>query len=83
VPRRPSLAVPDEDDFTPRPLREIEIDYIRQTLEHFGGNKSRAAKSLGISRQTLRDKLVAADRDDLDESPPTRRGQISVGSTSS
>jgi DNA-binding NtrC family response regulator len=83
VPRRPSLAVPDEDDFTPRPLREIEIDYIRQTLEHFGGNKSRAARSLGISRQTLRDKLVAADRDDLDENPPTRRGQISVGSTNS
>jgi transcriptional regulator with PAS, ATPase and Fis domain len=83
VPRRPTVAVPEEDDFAPRPLREIEIDYIRQTLEHFGGNKSRAAKSLGISRQTLRDKLVAADRDDLDENPPTRRGQISVGSTSS
>ncbi len=48
--------------FEPRPLRDIELEYIRKTLEHFGGNKSQAAKCLGISRQTLRDKLQNAAR---------------------
>ncbi|GJM44904.1 MAG: acetoacetate metabolism regulatory protein AtoC [Gemmatimonadota bacterium] len=48
--------------FVPLPLREVELDHIRRTLEYFEGNKSRAAKCLGISRQTLRDKLAAQDR---------------------
>ena len=48
--------------FLPRPLREVELEHIRRTLEHFEGNKSRAAKCLGISRQTLRDKLAAAEK---------------------
>jgi len=60
---RPAAATPAaEPSFVPRPLREIELEYIRRTVEHFGGNKSQAAKTLGISRQTLRDKLRAGDR---------------------
>jgi DNA-binding NtrC family response regulator len=63
-----SNASPEPSAFRPRPLREVEIEHIRRTLEFFEGNKSRAAKELGISRQTLRDKLrdleepSAADR---------------------
>jgi DNA-binding NtrC family response regulator len=39
---------PAEDEaFEPRPLREIELAYIRRTVDHFGGNKSRAARALG------------------------------------
>ncbi|MFN8179517.1 MAG: sigma-54 dependent transcriptional regulator [bacterium] len=56
----PASAIPSHA-FVPRALREIELEHIQRTLEHFGGNKSRAAKALGISRQTLRDKLRGAD----------------------
>ncbi|MBZ0267331.1 sigma 54-interacting transcriptional regulator, partial [bacterium] len=62
-----STAVPAaETAFLPRPLREVELDHIRRTLEHFDGNKSQAARCLGISRQTLRDKLTAAGRTKAD-----------------
>jgi two-component system, NtrC family, response regulator AtoC len=37
-----------------RPLREIEDDHIDRVIAHCGGNKSRAAKLLGVSRETLR-----------------------------
>ena len=43
--------------FQPRSLRDVELDHIRLTLDFYEGNKSRAARALGISRQTLRDKL--------------------------
>jgi len=40
-----------------RTLAEVEADYIRHVLESVGGNRSRAAKVLGIDRKTLREKL--------------------------
>jgi DNA-binding NtrC family response regulator len=40
------------------PLREMEQLYIKQVLVATGQNKSKAAKILGISRTTLRDKLA-------------------------
>ena len=61
-----AVEVVESAPFVPRPLREIEVEYIRKTLDHFEGNKSRAAKCLGISRQTLRDKLRAAERVETD-----------------
>ena len=41
-----------------RTLEEVESKYIRSVLESVGGNKSRAAKTLGIDRKTLREKLA-------------------------
>jgi DNA-binding NtrC family response regulator len=41
------------------PLSEIERDYIRKVLETVGWNKSKAARMLGISRTTLREKIKA------------------------
>ncbi|MBP8195631.1 MAG: hypothetical protein KAY55_00565, partial [Deltaproteobacteria bacterium] len=38
-------------------LEEAERRYIRHTIEHFGGNRSEAARSLGIGRNTLLRKL--------------------------
>jgi DNA-binding NtrC family response regulator len=34
-------------------LRDLEIDVIRQALALAGGNKSHAARLLGLSRDTL------------------------------
>ena len=38
-------------------MREMERQLIRRTLQDTGGNRTRAAKSLGISLRTLRNKL--------------------------
>jgi len=45
------------DDLFPMTLKEMEKLLIEKTLERTSGNKSRAAKILGISRQTLREKV--------------------------
>ncbi len=43
----------------PKPLPEVERAYIAAVLDRVGGNKTRAAEILGISRQTLRAKLAS------------------------
>ncbi len=54
-----------------RPLVEIEKLAIEHALEVCGGNKTRAASLLGISRQTLRTKLSEfALGDDAEEADP-------------
>jgi two-component system response regulator AtoC len=94
APREAVTPPPEETVFVPRPLREIELEYIQRTVEYFGNNKSQAAKRLGISRQTLRDKLQAADRAEKanasrlmepasEAESPSSGGKISVGSASS
>jgi DNA-binding NtrC family response regulator len=46
-------------EFTiPAPLEEIERRAIEATLEHTGGDKTRAARALGIGRKTLYRKLL-------------------------
>jgi two-component system response regulator HydG len=40
-----------------RTLEQVEAEYIRHVLERLNGNKSQAAKTLGIDRKTLREKL--------------------------
>jgi DNA-binding NtrC family response regulator len=47
--------------FFPMTLREVERIQIERTLEQTNGNKSKAAGILGISRQTLREKLKTFD----------------------
>jgi Nif-specific regulatory protein len=49
----------DDDAFlTPvRPLREVEEAYVRHVLELCGGNRSEAARRLGIGRNTLLRKI--------------------------
>jgi len=41
-----------------RTLAEVERAYISQVMQRVEANKSKAAKILGISRQTLRKKLM-------------------------
>jgi DNA-binding protein Fis len=44
----------------PLTLAEVERAYILRVMEQVKGNKSEAAKVLGITRQTLRKKLTEA-----------------------
>ncbi|MFH0794600.1 MAG: sigma-54 dependent transcriptional regulator [bacterium] len=38
-------------------LEQVEMEFIKRTLDAEGGNRTRAAKALGISRRTLQRKL--------------------------
>jgi DNA-binding NtrC family response regulator len=40
-----------------RTLEEVELEYITKVLSSVDGNRTRAAKILGIDRKTLRKKL--------------------------
>ncbi|HET6463818.1 MAG TPA: helix-turn-helix domain-containing protein, partial [Candidatus Krumholzibacteria bacterium] len=55
MPRASAASV--TSPFFPMTLRDVERIQIEKTLEQTNGNKSRAAAILGISRQTLREKL--------------------------
>lgn len=46
------------------PLEDIERAAILQTLDHVGGNKTEAAKRLGITRKTLHTKLTRYEKED-------------------
>jgi DNA-binding protein Fis len=43
-----------------RTLAEIEMQHIRNVLASCGGNRTNAARILGIDRKTLREKLKAS-----------------------
>jgi two-component system response regulator AtoC len=43
-------------------LAELEADYINETLKATGGNKSEAARALGISRKNLYEKLARYEK---------------------
>ena len=49
---------PEEVSREPRTLASVEKSYILKVLRQVNGNKSEAAKILGITRQTLRKKLT-------------------------
>lgn len=58
-PDLPSLmrfSAPRQDGLH-RTLAEVEKEYIRNVLASVDGNKTRAAKILGVDRKTLREKL--------------------------
>ncbi len=50
-------AAGDRRAFLPSPLAEIERLHIERALRHFGGNRTRTAMALGISRATLINKI--------------------------
>ncbi len=52
-----SFEMEEPEDFVPIPLSEAERVQILKTIEWARGNKTKAARTLGISRQTLREKL--------------------------
>jgi DNA-binding NtrC family response regulator len=64
LPFQPVAEAPNTPPVTSAPgfrrLAEIEAAYVRNVLRAVSGNKSAAAKILGITRQTLRKKLGEA-----------------------
>ena len=48
---------PFQVEFAPRQLKDVEKNLIFQTLDQTNGNRTHAAKMLGISVRTLRNKL--------------------------
>ena len=58
------LPAPDQVPETESPgsLEAVEREAILKTLEMAGGNKSEAARRLGITRKTLHKKLKKYDR---------------------
>lgn len=45
------------DNLHERIMREVEAPLIETVLEHTGGNQSRAAAILGMTRSTLRNRI--------------------------
>ncbi len=45
-----------------RTLEAVAAEYIRNVMADVGGNKTAAARILGINRRTLREKLKKTDR---------------------
>jgi DNA-binding NtrC family response regulator len=58
--RMPEGRTPDAAPAEARTLAAIEKAYILKVMQQANGNKSEAAKILGITRQTLRKKLTEA-----------------------
>ncbi len=58
---RAANAGQTDTPFEPRSLAEVETEHIRAVLRHCNGNRSKAAKVLGIGRNTLWRKLAAMD----------------------
>lgn len=55
----------------PEAVNEFEKKYIKRVLDHVNGNQSRAARALGIHRNTLSRKIGVYK---LDHRPRRRRG---------
>ena len=49
------------DNLHERILREVEVPLIRTVLDYTGGNQSRAAEILGMTRSTLRNRIRRYD----------------------
>lgn len=57
--RREAKNSINTDNF--KPLKEIEIETVLKAIDAFNGNKSKAAKALGITRKALYSRLKQAD----------------------
>src|SRR2546423_5930739 len=57
----------------PPSLAEVEADYVRETLAATKGNKSEAAKILGISRKTLYERLARGNKEVRDQESAVRK----------
>jgi DNA-binding NtrC family response regulator len=68
--RSSHVLVASEDPSDLVPLEEVERRYVLRVLEAVGGNKSLAAKVLGLDRKTLYRKLTRYGVAGCDDNPP-------------
>ena len=59
LPSLSSVKIASADSFSGKSLREVEMETIYATLDEHDGNKTAAARQLGISLKTLYNKLNA------------------------
>ncbi len=64
------FPLPREAPDVLRPLVAVEAEHVQRVLAAVGGNRTQAARILGIDRKTLRTKLAALDLPLDDELPP-------------
>lgn len=57
-----------------RPMRDVETHFILETLKHHQGNRTHAAKTLGISLRTLRNKINEFTAEGIDVMGPQNAG---------
>jgi len=61
------ISAESVSDMTPGSVKDVEKQLIMRTLDETGGNRSQAARVLGISVRTLRNKLKLYGQPDSDE----------------
>jgi DNA-binding NtrC family response regulator len=54
------------------PVRDVERDLVLETLASTHGNRTLAARTLGMSVRTLRNKITEYSADGIDVPPPDR-----------
>jgi transcriptional regulator with PAS, ATPase and Fis domain len=55
----------------PQSLAQVEAEYVAETLAATGGNKTQAARILGISRKNLYERLARLEKRETETGPPT------------
>jgi DNA-binding NtrC family response regulator len=64
-PLRAAVTMTERAGHRRRTIAEVEADHINETLEAVGGNKSEAARQLGISRKNLYEKLARYEKGEI------------------
>ena len=54
-------------------MKELETQFILQTLKHHNGNRTHAAKTLGISLRTLRNRINEFTSKGFSVAPPAMK----------
>jgi DNA-binding NtrC family response regulator len=54
------------------PIRDVERDLVLETLASTHGNRTAAARALGMSVRTLRNKITEYSADGIEVPPPDR-----------
>jgi DNA-binding NtrC family response regulator len=81
IPRRASVPTPIdplEEGSDGVPLKEVERLHIQRALRSTGGNKTEAARILGMSRRTLYRRLPELGPDVVSDAPPSGSSGRSV-----